>query len=213
MPKRGMEPIRRNALVQATIYEIGQAGNLDVTVKQIAERAGVSSALAHHYFGGKDQIFLATMRHILKAYSDQVRAALAGARTPHERVEAIIRASFDDENFRPEVISAWLNFYVLSQSDAGAMRLLKVYQRRLHSNLVHDLSPLLGAQADDKAETIAAMIDGFYIRHALRGDAPNGHDACGKVLAWLELILKMHPKEGPNTQGEVSEMERGVDAG
>ena len=59
MPKVGMEPIRRKALVDATIVEIGRMGSLDVTVSQIAKRAGMSSALAHHYFGGKDQIFLA----------------------------------------------------------------------------------------------------------------------------------------------------------
>ena len=65
MPKLGMEPIRRDALVKATIAEIGAAQSLDVTVGQIARRAGMSSALAHHYFGGKDQIFLAAMRYIL----------------------------------------------------------------------------------------------------------------------------------------------------
>ena len=65
MPKLGMEPIRRAALVKATIDEIGAVGNLDVTVSNIAKRAGMSSALAHHYFGGKDQIFLAAMRHTL----------------------------------------------------------------------------------------------------------------------------------------------------
>ncbi|MDG1319155.1 MAG: TetR family transcriptional regulator, partial [Paracoccaceae bacterium] len=51
MPKVGMEPIRRAALVKATIAEIGEAGTLDVTVSQIAKRAGMSSGLAHHYFG------------------------------------------------------------------------------------------------------------------------------------------------------------------
>ncbi|WP_295317559.1 TetR family transcriptional regulator, partial [Roseobacter sp.] len=55
MPKLGMEPIRRSALVDATIAEIGVRGSLDVTVGQIARRAGMSTALAHHYFGGKDQ--------------------------------------------------------------------------------------------------------------------------------------------------------------
>ena len=55
MPKVGMEPIRRGALVQATIHEIGRAGSLDVTVTQIAKRAGMSSALAHHYFGAKSR--------------------------------------------------------------------------------------------------------------------------------------------------------------
>ena len=47
MPKVGMEPIRRSALVKATIAEIGEAQSLDVTVSQIAKRAGMSSALAH----------------------------------------------------------------------------------------------------------------------------------------------------------------------
>ena len=76
MPKVGMEPIRRDALVKATIAEIGAAQSLDVTVGQIARRAGMSSALAHHYFGGKDQIFLAAMRYILTEYSAEVRREL-----------------------------------------------------------------------------------------------------------------------------------------
>ena len=190
MPKLGMEPIRKGALVQATIDEIGRAGSLDVTVTQIAKRAGVSSALAHHYFGGKDQIFLAAMRHILTVYSAQVRAAMTVAKTPRARVDAIVHANFEAGNFRPEVISAWLNFYVLSQSNEGARRLLRVYQHRLHSNLVHDLRPLVGDQAHDVADTIAAMIDGFYIRHALREETPSGQRACDRVLSYLDLILE-----------------------
>ena len=76
MPKVGMEPIRKAALVKATITEIGRAGSLDVTVSQIAKRAGMSSALAHHYFGSKEEIFLAAMRHILSLYGAEVRGAL-----------------------------------------------------------------------------------------------------------------------------------------
>ena len=56
MPKVGVEPIRKAALVNATIAEVGRAGSLDVTVSQIAKRAGMSSALAHHYFGAKDEL-------------------------------------------------------------------------------------------------------------------------------------------------------------
>ena len=84
MPKLGMEPIRRAALVKATIDEIGQAGSLDVTVGRIARRAGVSAALAHHYFGGKEDLFLAAMRHILALFGAAVRDRLTGATTPRE---------------------------------------------------------------------------------------------------------------------------------
>lgn len=53
MPKKGMEHLRREALTRAAIIEIAQTGVLDLTVARIASRAGVSSALAHHYFGSK----------------------------------------------------------------------------------------------------------------------------------------------------------------
>ncbi len=62
MPRTGMMAIRKDALVNATISEIGRKGSLDVTVSQIAKAAGVSSALAHHYFGSKDHLLLAAMR-------------------------------------------------------------------------------------------------------------------------------------------------------
>jgi TetR/AcrR family transcriptional regulator, transcriptional repressor of bet genes len=189
MPKLGMEPIRRAALVKATIAEIGQAGSLDVTVAQIARRAGMSSALAHHYFGGKEAMFLAAMRHILMLYAAEVRGALAAADGPQGRVKAVIRASFGPGSFRREAIGAWLNFYVLAQTVPHARRLLSVYQRRLHSNLVHALRPLAGAQAGRIADTVAAMIDGAYIREALRAGPPDGAAAAAMVETCLEAML------------------------
>ena len=144
MPKLGMEPIRRAALVKATIAQIGETGSLDVTVAQIAKRAGMSSALAHHYFGGKEQMFLAAMRHTMTVYGAEVRGALLMATDPKSRLQAIIKAGFGPANFRPEVIAAWLNFYVLARTNKDAARLLSIYHARLRSNLLHDLRPLAG---------------------------------------------------------------------
>ena len=167
MPKLGMEPIRKAALVNATITEIGRTGSLDVTVSQIAKRAGMSSALAHHYFRGKEAMFLAAMRHVLTLYGAEVRGALAVAQGSEARVQAVVRASFTPANFRREVIGAWLNFYVMAQTMPEAARLLDVYQRRLRSNLRHDLRPLVGPRAAAVAEALAALIDGVYLRQVL----------------------------------------------
>ncbi|WP_246212669.1 choline-binding transcriptional repressor BetI [Marivivens donghaensis] len=189
MPKLGMEPIRRAALVKATIDEIGAAGSLDVTVSQIAKRAGMSSALAHHYFGGKEQIFLAAMRHTLAVYAAEVRGALAMASDPFERIEAIVRAGFGSSNFRREVIAAWLNFYVLAQQSTEARRLLNTYQKRLHSNLAYNLRPLVGGRADSVAERIGGLIDGLYLREVLGDRTANGNAAAAHVLAVIELEI------------------------
>ena len=192
MPKLGMEPIRRAALVEATIAEIGSTGSLDVTVAQIARRAGMSSALAHHYFGGKEQIFLAAMRHTLTVYAAGVRGALAMATGPRGRVEAVVRASFAAGNFRRDVVAAWLNFYVLAQVSTDARKLLSVYQRRLRSNLTHDLRPLVGDRAPEVADRIAALIDGVYLRQSLSLGLgqPDAGKAVASVLACLDLEVQ-----------------------
>jgi len=184
MPKLGMEPIRRDALVKAAIAEIGAAGSLDVTVSQIAQRAGMSPALAHHYFGGKEQMFLAAMRSILSDYAVAIRAALGGATTPLARLEAIIEASFDQRNFSTEVIRAWMTFYVMAQTHFEARRLLLVYQGRLRANLRHALRPL-GRALD--AEAIAAQIDGRYLRLAALGMAACPQDEIENIVRYLGL--------------------------
>ena len=205
MPKLGMEPIRKAALVKATIAEIGAVGSLDVTVAQIARRAGMSSALAHHYFGGKEQIFLAAMRHILALYGAEVRAALANINgpsgrnaCPKARILAVIGASFADSNFRQEVVSAWLHFYVLAQTVPEARRLLRVYQRRLRANLLYGLRPLfvgMPGAAETVADGIGAMVDGLYIRLALArgpmGLGPIDRVRAGQMVAdYLEMNLR-----------------------
>lgn len=187
MPKLGMEPVRRDALIQAAIVEIGRSGALDVTVNQISKRAGMSSALAHHYFGSKQQMFLAAMRRILDDFGKSVKKHRQQAKTPEDRLKALIYASFGEDQFSKEVISAWLVFYVEAQRSAEAARLLKVYVHRLNSNLVHDLSARLPREkARQIALGVGAMIDGLYIRQALQTPAPNRSEARRLTLNFID---------------------------
>ncbi|MDI6026565.1 transcriptional regulator BetI [Corticibacterium sp. UT-5YL-CI-8] len=186
MPKVGMQPLRRKALIDATILAIGERGSLDVTMSEIAGRAGVSSALAHHYFGAKDDLLEATMRYLLTELNADARLALRAAQTPLQRVSAVVAVNFSEKQFRSETIAAWLAFYVEAQKSQALRRLLRVYARRLHSNLMSGLAPLLPpAQAERAAETIAALIDGLYIRRALRDGLPDAATAVALVEAYL----------------------------
>lgn len=190
MPKIGAGAVRRQAMVEAAIVEIGEAGSLDVTVSQIARRAGMSPALAHHYFGSKDQMFLAAMRHILKLYGDGVRRAVANAKTPMGRLQAIVEVSFAPDQFDREIVAAWLTFYVRALQSGDVSRLLQVYARRLHSNLMFNLRQIVDdVQAQSIAQGLAAMIDGFYIRHALQDFAPEREQVRGMVMDYLELCV------------------------
>ena len=151
------------------------------------------------------------MRNILALYGAEVRAALANINgpsgrnaCPKARILAVIGASFADSNFRQEVVSAWLHFYVLAQTVPEARRLLRVYQRRLRANLLYGLRPLFvgmpGAAETGAAETVAdgigAMVDGLYIRLALArgpmGLGPIDRVRAGQMVAdYLEMNLRV----------------------
>jgi TetR/AcrR family transcriptional repressor of bet genes len=180
-----MEPIRRRSLVEAAISAIHARGSLDITIRDIAVRAGVSQGLAHHYFGSKDALIVSAMRHLLTEYGRQVRAEIKGAKTPRARISAIIGASLGPEQFRPETVSVWLVFYVHAQESDDAHALLSVYSRRLASNLIFNLRLLVGDRAPVVAEGIASLIDGLYIRKAL-GSLQDGVDAQALVEDYLE---------------------------
>lgn len=174
MPKTGMQPLRKKALVDAALRAIGQHGSMAVTMSEIAREAGVSPALAHHYFGSKEHLLNETMRALLRSLRADAVAALSACDTPRARLSAVIRVSFDPAQFAPETTAAWLAFYGEAQRVPPLRRLLAVYAARLRSNLLSGLSPL--CHADDAqriAEGAAAMIDGLYLRQSLQ-PAPMG---------------------------------------
>ncbi|MBZ8132750.1 transcriptional regulator BetI [Afifella sp. IM 167] len=201
MPRIGMEPVRRKALIDAAIDAIHQDGMAHVTMGTIARRAGVSAGLAHHYFGGKEKLLLATMRHLLSELGTEIEQRLKQAETPRARISAIIEGNFAPCQFRPAVVSAWLAFYAAAETEPEARRLLRVYRRRLESNLVHALQDLTEsrAEAGELAETIAALIDGLWIRHSLA----EGEAAPGGATRLVENVVEaaLAPRRSGRAKG------------
>ncbi len=203
MPKVGMEEERRRSLISATIESIHESGYSDITMAQIARRAGVSGGLVHHYFGSKDQLLAATMRHLLNELGRAISVNLAKAGTPRRRISAIIASNFSDDQFNPEVIAAWLAFYVQSRTTESNNRLLRVYAKRLASNLTHNLRAFLPqAEARRVAEGTASMIDGVWIRQALRDAKTDRVAAIEMVEDYVETQIAAHHARNRGTSGK-----------
>jgi TetR/AcrR family transcriptional repressor of bet genes len=110
------------------------------------------------------------MRLLLSDLRRDAVARLGLARSPEERVCAVIDACFGEEQFDERVFSAWLALYGNARQAEPLQRILTIYHRRLHSSLMHDLRLLVsGTEARRLAEGIAAMIDGLWLRYALTG--------------------------------------------
>ncbi len=190
MARRRVESTRKRQLIDATMEAIHDRGFCEVTVSEIAKRAGVSYGLAHHYFGSKDQLLTATMRHLLRSLGEEFRSQLAHAKTPEDRVRAIILASFAPGQFQPVTISAWLAFYMQAQTGPSSRHLLRIYARRLRSNFCYALGQRMPRkEAIRLSEGAAALIDGLWIRWALSDSKPPPDEAAKYAEVLLGRII------------------------
>nr|WP_211598224.1 transcriptional regulator BetI [Halomonas caseinilytica] len=195
MPKVGMEPIRRQQLIKATMAAIDEVGLADATVMRIARHAGVSAGIISHYFGGKDGLMEATMRQILNDLGEAVSARRHALSTtsPRAHLEAIIDGNFDRSQVTGPVAKTWLAFWASSMHQPQLQRLQNVNDRRLYANLCHQFRFLMPReQARDAARALAAMIDGLWLRGALTPEGLDTDRARRLAREYLDQLLQSH---------------------
>ncbi|MFG1396110.1 betaine-aldehyde dehydrogenase [Roseixanthobacter pseudopolyaromaticivorans] len=165
------EDARRQQLIDATIACLADIGFVATTLVQIARRANVSPGLVAHYFGDKNGLLEATLRHLARRLATGTASRLAAARTPRERVQAVIEANLAPAEFDRRTSSVWLAFWGQVIHEKRFARVQNVYQRRMISDLVHALKKLVpAADAQRIAVSIAAVIDGLWLRATLSSD-------------------------------------------
>ncbi len=186
------EEQRRRQLVEVTIDSLAEVGYVGSTLAQIAQRAGVSPGLVAHYFGDKDGLLEATFRSLARHLADRVDQRLKLAATPRGRVQAIIDVNLGPEEFDQRTGSAWLAFWGQVPHEPSLMRIQRVYQRRMLSNLRHALSRLLPQElARSLASMIAAMIDGVWLRAALsQWEEADSEGARALLTAFVDSRLR-----------------------
>lgn len=159
---------RRGQLVQAALASLADTGIENFTLAEVARRADVSPALVVHYFGDRDRLIEASFRQLVERVTTLPMRALAGGDDPEARLRAFVLAHLDPSELSSEASRAWLSFWGLALFTPALARLQRVHQERLVSNLRHELRGLVAADAVERiAETIGALIDGFWLRAAL----------------------------------------------
>ena len=159
---------RRGQLLQAALASLADTGIENFTLAEVARRADVSAALVVHYFGDRDKLIEATFRQLVERVTTLPMRALAGGDDPAARLRAFVLAHLNPSELSSEASRAWLSFWGLALFTPALARLQRVHQERLVSNLKHELRALVVADAVERiAETIGALIDGFWLRAAL----------------------------------------------
>lgn len=103
-PRRGRVDVEER-LVAAAAELLGEVGPRAMSVRQVAERAGVNHGLVHHYFGGKDGLARAGMKRLVAEHMEWVRGHNDGKPYPAPMalggdqgyLRAVVRCVLDGE--------------------------------------------------------------------------------------------------------------------
>lgn len=175
----------RSAILRAAADEFAERGYEAASLRAIARRAGVDSALVHHYFDGKSDLFAATLEAPLRP--DRVlEVVLAG---PREAVgESLVRyllERLDDERAARRMV-------VILRTVLGGGPGTRMVREFLTREVLSKLAALSGrADAELRAELAAAQLVGLMMtRYALRVEPIAGAPAddlarrVGPVVQW-----------------------------
>ncbi|WP_394193556.1 transcriptional regulator BetI [Pseudoalteromonas atlantica] len=194
MPKVGMEPVRRQQLIDATIESVAELGLQGTTINSISKKAGLSSGIISHYFGGKQGLIEATVRYLLSNLKRELIDRVTATTTPEQRLMFIVEANFARLQLQSDTTKTWLSFWAQSMHDAQLHRLQNVNSRRLFSNLMSSFK-LLMSKADAKlaAELCAAMIDGLWLRAVLSKSDEDQFEHCERLAkGYVNSLIKQY---------------------
>lgn len=190
MARLSIEQLRRRELAGAAYEILQEEGIAGTTLAKVAARAGMSKGIVLHYFKGKDELLEMVMRHANALLRDEVAGLMTRARTPRERVEAIIAGNFSPKFFKPEICNAWLSLCAEVPRNPTFARIQRAIHARMRSNLLSGLREMLPPdQAEAAVIGITAMIDGLWLRLGLSQDGLSLAEAKAQMDGILELHL------------------------
>ena len=193
----GARPDRRHAILLAAEKLFAQHGYHAVTIRQIADEAGVPLALVGYYYGPKHELFHAIFEHWSHTIEERLAGLARGAHRPRRRAHA---AAHHRSLHRPVL--------ALRASAEGEYYALLVARELYHAT--EEADRVLRGYFDPLAE---AYIDALHLAlpHATRGQAAWGYQfALGTLLHHLNDNRIERLSRGENRRSDPAV---GADAG
>jgi TetR/AcrR family transcriptional repressor of bet genes len=182
--------IRKKELRRAAFEVLKREGMAGATLEKVAAQAGASKGIVLHYFSNKQELFEHAMREANAELRDAVAARLAAARSPRQRLDAIIEGNFEERFFQPSICHAWLSLCAEVPREPQLARIQRVIHGRMRSNLMSALIDILPRnECEEVALAITALIDGLWLRLGLQSNGLNRDDALRQMRDYLSHRL------------------------
>lgn len=175
----------RQRLVEATSQLHAERGIAETSMKDIAERAGVSVGTVYHHFPSYGDAIVACGAYTAEQVPAPTSAIFVGAAGRDERVRRLARTLFDYYERLPALESV--------RRDRALSPALDAFVREEARNRRKLVAEAVGP--DGPAALASALLDlGSYL--ALRREGFGAADAADRVAALLNLFLAGAPTRG-----------------
>jgi TetR/AcrR family transcriptional regulator, fatty acid metabolism regulator protein len=104
------ESERRLALLKAAFREVAEKGFSEVTLDDIARRAGVSKGVTLYYFDSKEELFREVFGWLIDSIHARMREAVAREDDPIARVRALVALIFPSPSKNRAFFRAFVDF-------------------------------------------------------------------------------------------------------
>lgn len=156
-PPAGESQNRRELILAAAAHEFAEHGYDGATMRAIAARAGVDSALLHHYFGTKSDLFTATVGAPLRPDQELDRILAGPLEGAGERIVRFLLTTLDDPEVRKRAVT-------LVRAGIGNRMATPLFAGFLRSEVLGRLRRALDAEdVELRASLVGSQVAGLIV--------------------------------------------------
>jgi AcrR family transcriptional regulator len=186
---------REMEIIRSAYRTMARRGSHRMSLRDVAEEAGVSKALLLYHFGTKDNLLFAAMKWAVERTAERIRAGLAAADAAEDRITALIDAVFVDPTANRDFYLFYLDLIehagrVPSFGSLSAM--LEEIINGLYAEVIQDGVDKGVFDVDDvtvAARHMRALIEGTFLQWIQTEDWKMSHqtwkEQCRKALLRL----------------------------
>jgi AcrR family transcriptional regulator len=179
-------PDTRGEILECARQAFADKGFSGTTIRAVASAAGVDPALVHHYFGSKDDLFLAAL-HIPVDPRAVVPSAFAdGLDGAAERLLRLFLSVWDDPQTRLPLVA----LVRASLGDSGRPELLRGAVVRLVFAPLREALP--AAEAERRAQLVATQMIGLIVGRYVLALEPLASMPADELVQWVAPVVQRY---------------------
>jgi AcrR family transcriptional regulator len=183
-------PDTRGEILAAARESFAHKGFAGTTIRAVAAEAGVDPALVHHYFGAKDDLFLAALEIPVDPRTLVPGVLAEGVAGAGERLLRLLLSVWDDPETRLPLIA-------LVRSGLSQEAPQTLLQQGILRMVLAPLRAALPAdEADRRVQLVASQMVGLVMTRYLLALEPLASMPVDDVVAWVAPTLQRY-LDGP----------------